>query len=68
MPMDFGRYVERKVRNTTAKRHYIGPIDDAEDWNAVVKAFETGSPKELSQIIVGLARDILAGKVEIVFH
>jgi len=65
--MDFGRYVQKKT-SSAGKRHYIGPIEDPDAWADVVELFGTGSPKEIAQIVIGLARDVKAGKAEIVFR
>jgi len=65
--MDFGRYVEKKRVSAGAKKHYVGPIENPEDWAVIVEVFGTSSPKELGQILLGLAKDIKAGNAEIVF-
>ena len=65
--MDFGRYITKRVNLGQAKKHYIGPIEDPEDWAVIVEVFGTGSPKELGQILVGLSKDLKAGKAQITF-
>lgn len=65
--MDFRRYVTKKVATGEPKKHYIGPIENPEDWAVIVEVFGTGSPKELGQILIGLAKDLKAGKAQISF-
>ena len=65
--MDFRRYVTKKVSTGEPKKHYIGPIENPEDWAVVTEVFGTSSPKELGQILIGLAKDLKAGKAQISF-
>jgi len=70
--MDFRKYVAKPVdAKDSSKRSFI-PLDkipregqSTSDFSEVAKWLGSSSPKEISQIIVGLARDFNAGKIKI---
>jgi len=65
---DFASLVEKKTK-TDAKpnTHYIGPyVHDSDEWKAIEKCFGTSSPRELAQIVAGIAAMKNAGTLTMV--